>query len=127
MLIAVTAFFKASSVPERATMRQSVSQLNERKVKMAENAGNIVKQRGDWTCVQKVKSGRKSFYVNVICHGEPPANAVELAGGVCGKARCTSKPVCFRQIKFKDGHRGYEFSCARHKDVLVEEKKAKKR
>jgi hypothetical protein len=81
---------------------------------MSEDKGNIVTKRGTWTCVQKVKSGGKSFYVNVICHNEPPKNAVELAGGVCAKARCNEKPVLFRQIKFKDGHRGYEFSCAKH-------------
>ncbi len=94
---------------------------------MAENSGNTVKQRGTWTCVQKVKSGNKSFYVNVICYGEPPKDAVELAGGVCGKSRCTGKPVCYRQIRFKDGHRGYEFSCSTHKDSLLDKKGVKKK
>lgn len=86
---------------------------------------NTVKQRGPWTCVQKVKSGRKEFYVNVICSNEMPGEAVELAGGVCAKARCVSKPVCFRQIKFEDGHRGYEFSCAQHRDGVEVKKKVK--
>ena len=81
---------------------------------MSEDKASTVTKRGPWTCIEKVRSGNKSFYVNVICHGEPPKNAVELAGGVCARPRCTEKPVCFRQIRFKDGHRGYEFSCARH-------------
>ncbi len=94
---------------------------------MSEDKGNTVKQRGPWTCVQKVKSGNKSFYVNVLCQDEPPREAVELAGGVCAKARCNSKPLCFRQIRFKDGHRGYEFSCSQHKDTLLENKKSRRR
>lgn len=81
---------------------------------MSEDKANIVAKRGPWTCVEKVKSGNKSFYVNVICHAEPPKNAVELAGGFCTRSRCTDKAVCFRQIRFKNGHRGYEFICAKH-------------
>lgn len=81
---------------------------------MSEEKENIVTKRGPWTCVQKAMSRGKAFYVNVICHNEPPKEAVELAGGVCAKARCNDKPVCYRQIKFKDGHRGYEFSCKKH-------------
>lgn len=81
---------------------------------MSEDKANIVAKRGPWTCVEKVKAGNKSFHVNVICHSEPPRNAVPLAGGVCAKARCAEKAVCFRQLRFKDGRRGYEFSCAKH-------------
>ncbi len=81
---------------------------------MGEDKGNAVTKRGPWTYVEKVKSGNKSYYVNVVCHGELPRNAVELAGGVCARPRCANKSVCFRQIRFRDGHRGYEFSCARH-------------
>jgi hypothetical protein len=84
---------------------------------MAEDKGNIVTKKGAWTCVQKVRSGSKSFYVNVICHDEIPGEAVELAGGDCFRPRCNDKSVCFRQIRFKDGHRGYEFSCAKHKEA----------
>ncbi len=83
---------------------------------MSEDKGNIVAKRGPWTCVQKVKSRGKQFYVNVICHDQVLKDAVELAGGVCAKARCNDKSYCFRQIRFKDGHRGYEFSCAKHLD-----------
>ncbi len=85
---------------------------------MSKDAGSRVKNRGTWTYVQKVKSGNESFYVNVTCHGELPSDAVELSGGVCAKARCKTKSVCFREIKFEDGHRGYEFSCALHRDKL---------
>ena len=50
---------------------------------MSDDKESIVTKRSPWTCVEKVKAGNKSFYVNVICHSEPPKNAVELAGGVC--------------------------------------------
>ncbi len=81
---------------------------------MSVDKEDVVTKRGDWTCVQKVKSGGKLYHVNVICYNDPPKEAVELAGGVCAKARCNEKAVCFRQIKFQDGHRGYEFSCVKH-------------
>ncbi len=79
-----------------------------------EAKGNIATKRGPWTCVQKVVSRGRVLHVNVVCDGEVPKAAVELAGGICYKPRCNDKSVCFRQIKFKDGHRGYEFSCEKH-------------
>ncbi len=81
---------------------------------MSEDKSSTVTKRGPWTCVEKVKSGNKSFYVNVVCRSEPPRNAVELAGGLCARPRCTQKPIGFRQLRFKNGSRGYEFSCAKH-------------
>jgi hypothetical protein len=85
---------------------------------MSEDGANKVKSRGPWTYVQKVKSGRESLYISVTSAGDPPRDAVELAGGVCGKARCNSKPLCYRQIRFNDGHRGYEFSCSQHREKI---------
>ncbi len=81
---------------------------------MSDNKADVVAKRGPWTCVQKVKSRGREFHVNVLYQGEIPKEAVNLAGGVCAKARCSNPTVCFRQIKFKDGRRGYEFSCEKH-------------
>ncbi len=81
---------------------------------MSDNKADVVAKRGPWTCVQKVKSRGREFHVNVLYQGEIPKEAVNLACGVCAKARCSSAAVCFRQIKFKDGRRGYEFSCEKH-------------
>ncbi len=81
---------------------------------MSDAKGDVVAKRGPWTCVQKVKSRGRVYHVNVLYQGKLPKEAVELAGGECSKARCSSPAVCFRQIKFKDGQRGYEFSCKKH-------------
>jgi hypothetical protein len=94
---------------------------------MSDEAGSSVKNRGPWTYVQKVKSGNKAFYMSVTFKGEPPRDVVELSGGFCGKARCEKKPVCYRQIRFDDGHRGYEFSCLLHRDGMLAEKKSAKK
>jgi hypothetical protein len=91
---------------------------------MSAEAGNKVKNRGPWTYVQKVKSGNETFHMSVTSAGEPPRDAVELAWGFCGKARCEKKPLCYRQVRFDDGHRGYEFSCLQHRDAIAEKKSA---
>ncbi len=75
---------------------------------------DTVSKRGPWTFVQRVKSRGRDFHVNVLYQGEIPKAAVELAGGVCARPRCSKPAVCYRQIKFQDGRRGYEFSCAAH-------------
>lgn len=82
------------------------------------DAGNRVKSRGPWTYVEKIKSGNKSFYVSVTYPGDPPRDVIELAGGVCAKPRCKNKPICYRQMKFEDDHRAFEFSCSMHRDIF---------